>query len=347
MSYLVPYKLPSDLPENWKDTDYVSPNGTEVALTEKHGYNYLMKQVNNAQGSIMQLGKALCSDNNNLIDNSFFMNPVNRKNGYIAPKGTSYYKDDDYGMQAGSLGADTPAYVSDGIGYLTTGGSQYSVKPEQLLSGYRHEANGSFGFDRWWGKGVNTKLKADNSGIRIEHNSILTTGVLKQPIADPKLLAGRRVVFSIYVSEMESNPNNKITIYKSSKVESDRTTQNTIGNKDISTGLNYIVVDLPTDVGNTANPYLMVQFELYGGSFIDVVATKLQPGFVSTLAYQDDNDNWHLLDVPNKIVETVRCNGASVDIGGQGMIVTPADIGLSAANVYAKAKVIEEEANNE
>lgn len=44
--------LPADLPENWTQGQIISPNGTEVGLTEQHGYNYLMQQVNAAQTAI-------------------------------------------------------------------------------------------------------------------------------------------------------------------------------------------------------------------------------------------------------------------------------------------------------
>lgn len=44
--------LPADLPENWTSGQIISPNGTEVGLDEKHGYNYLMQQVNAAQEAI-------------------------------------------------------------------------------------------------------------------------------------------------------------------------------------------------------------------------------------------------------------------------------------------------------
>lgn len=55
MGKIIATPLPKDLPENWNDSQYVSPNGAEVGLSEKHGYNYLMKQVNNAQKAIMEL----------------------------------------------------------------------------------------------------------------------------------------------------------------------------------------------------------------------------------------------------------------------------------------------------
>ena len=51
--------LPADLPENWVYGDTVSPNGTETGLTPRHGYNYLMQQVNAAQEAVNALGEAM------------------------------------------------------------------------------------------------------------------------------------------------------------------------------------------------------------------------------------------------------------------------------------------------
>lgn len=52
-------KLPADLPEDWTRGQIVSPNGIETGLTEKHGYNYLMKQVNNTQTEVNNINEAL------------------------------------------------------------------------------------------------------------------------------------------------------------------------------------------------------------------------------------------------------------------------------------------------
>lgn len=50
--------LPADLPEQWTYGQTVGPNGTDVGLTEQHGYNYLMQQVNAAQQGVNTLGSA-------------------------------------------------------------------------------------------------------------------------------------------------------------------------------------------------------------------------------------------------------------------------------------------------
>lgn len=49
--------LPADLPENWTSEQTVAPTGEEVGLSNQHGYNYLMKQVNNAQKAATALNE--------------------------------------------------------------------------------------------------------------------------------------------------------------------------------------------------------------------------------------------------------------------------------------------------
>ena len=49
--------LPADLPENWTSNQTVAPTGAEVGMNEQHGYNYLMKQVNNAQKAATALNE--------------------------------------------------------------------------------------------------------------------------------------------------------------------------------------------------------------------------------------------------------------------------------------------------
>lgn len=50
--------LPADLPEDWEANDIVAPDGADAGLSEQHGYNYLMEQVNNAQTALTEVGAA-------------------------------------------------------------------------------------------------------------------------------------------------------------------------------------------------------------------------------------------------------------------------------------------------
>lgn len=47
--------LPADLPEDWVEGQTVAPTGTDAGLTQQHGYNYLMEQVNAAQEALQQV----------------------------------------------------------------------------------------------------------------------------------------------------------------------------------------------------------------------------------------------------------------------------------------------------
>lgn len=51
--------LPADLPTNWTYGQTIAPSGAEAGLSEQHGYNYLMRQVNAAQAGVNSLGNAM------------------------------------------------------------------------------------------------------------------------------------------------------------------------------------------------------------------------------------------------------------------------------------------------
>ena len=53
--------LPADLPENWTFGQIIAPTGAEAGLDNQHGYNYLMKQVNNAQKAAKALNEGKLS----------------------------------------------------------------------------------------------------------------------------------------------------------------------------------------------------------------------------------------------------------------------------------------------
>ena len=51
--------LPANLPENWTSGMIIAPNGADVGYQEQYGYNYLNKQVNDAQKAINNIGTTL------------------------------------------------------------------------------------------------------------------------------------------------------------------------------------------------------------------------------------------------------------------------------------------------
>lgn len=339
MSNFISVLLPHDLPENWNDTQYVSPNGAEVGLPSQYGYNHLMRQVNNAQIAAVELAETLSSGDNNLLDNWYFADPVDRKGGHCVFADTEYYSDEDLEVPAGVLTSPTNTkYVNDDYGSITLNGVQYYVPLLDVLQGYVVPASGAFTFDRWWAKNaVVAKLKSAVEGFAFSSSVLNTTGYLRQAIPNPGRLAGRTIVLSVFVSYIGASAN--IKLCKASSVNAVSVSE--IATKGLVKGLNTLVVTVPSDVGGSAYPCLMVSIETWSSAGVNITAVKLQLGTRQTLAYQDASNNWLLRDVPNKVVETLRCNGAPVDIGGQGMIVVPEDIGLSTANTLAVAEIVD------
>ena len=103
--------LPADLPENWTDSQYVSPGGTEVGLTSQHGYNYLMRQVNAAQKAASEIDEA--------FDNLAPLDPHTKKipDGYLPEDFGDFQKKTEDLSAATSLGMqDTVPFYSISAG---------------------------------------------------------------------------------------------------------------------------------------------------------------------------------------------------------------------------------------
>lgn len=59
MANIITVPLPQDLPTNWVYGQTIGPQGTDVGLTQQHGYNYLMEQVNAAQQAAQELDNSV------------------------------------------------------------------------------------------------------------------------------------------------------------------------------------------------------------------------------------------------------------------------------------------------
>ena len=104
----VKQSLPADLPENWTDSQYVSPGGTEVGLTPQHGYNYLNRQVNAVQKAAQEIDAA--------FEDLAPLDPETKK----IPKG--YFPDDlgDYQPKTESLPISQSLGMNDTVPFYST-----------------------------------------------------------------------------------------------------------------------------------------------------------------------------------------------------------------------------------
>lgn len=111
----VKQSLPADLPENWTDSQYVSPGGTEVGLTAQHGYNYLNRQVNAVQKAAKEIDAA--------FEDLAPLDPETKK----IPKG--YFPEDlgDYQPKTESLPISQSLNVNDTVPF-------YSIADQQSKS---------------------------------------------------------------------------------------------------------------------------------------------------------------------------------------------------------------------
>lgn len=108
----VKQNLPADLPENWTDSQYVSPGGTEVGLTPQHGYNYLNRQVNAVQKAAQEIDAAFED-----------LAPLDHETKKI-PKG--YFPDDlgDYQPKTESLPISQNLGMNDTVPFYSTADQQ-------------------------------------------------------------------------------------------------------------------------------------------------------------------------------------------------------------------------------
>ena len=108
----VKQSLPADLPENWTDSQYVSPGGTEVGLTPQHGYNYLNRQVNAVQKAAQEIDAA--------FENIAPLDPETKK----IPKG--YFPEDlgDYQPKTESLPLSQNLGMNDTVPFYSTADQQ-------------------------------------------------------------------------------------------------------------------------------------------------------------------------------------------------------------------------------
>lgn len=331
MSYFLTTALPKDLPESWTSDQYVSPSGTDVGLTEKHGYNYLNRQVNNSQAAIMELAKVACSGYQNLLDNWYFLNPMNTANGYCALKGTTYYSDASVTTSAGTLSTPTDVrYVNSTYGVVTISGTQYYVKTSAMYQGYARETgSGTFTFDRWWAKACTVTLDKSGKGINLQCTNGYNTGTFRQPVMNAIALSGRQVTMSVYVESITGTA----TLKMYTGATADALSTVSVGSGPaLKQGVNSATFSVST-IGSGKAAYLFAVVELSLGASVTIQAIKLQPGPAHTLGYSQDNGYWRLTEVPNYVVDYLRCIGAPVDMGGQGSISIPSTTLLADASV--------------
>jgi hypothetical protein len=322
MSHFLSVELPGDLPQKWTEDQFVAPEGTDVGLTEQHGYNYLNKQVNNSHKATNELSKVVCSGIDNLLDNWHFESPINEPKGYCVKLYTTYYKDTALTQSAGSTtGVVAAKYVNTTYGTIMVNGTEYYVKYSAMYEGHVPEGTGAYTFNRWYARACSIVFDPSYRGFTVKPASEYVSGFIRQVVNNPAAVAGKQVILSVLVKSLSKGTSDAyMHIASASSINAANVTQH--GKTKLVEGMNTLIVNIPANAGSAASPYLFVTIESITGSSMLITAAKLQLGSVQTLAYQNAQGNWDLREVPNRTLDYIRCTSAPTEIGGTGTIAT-------------------------
>lgn len=226
--------------------------------------------------------------NPNLLDNWYFGNPVDQRQGRVVVPNTTYYSDNQLTTSAGTTSAYVKAYryatgTANGVSYasfkLTDSDTAptYYAAPENVVRGY---ATMGYTVDRWKNSSGNTSVLVTDSGLTM----VGGTAYLTQKVEDSLL------------SELDG----KIITISSLWTDNVLQTFTWVLNKSQSKlGNDGLYVYLPNDGFVVSRPI--------GESQKTVKAAKLELGDQQTLAHQDENGVWQLNEIPNYGEQLARC----------------------------------------
>ena len=229
--------------------------------------------------------------NPNLLDNWYFVNPVDQRGGRVVVPNTTYYSDNTLATAAGTTSAYVTAYryatgTANGVNYASfkledsDTAPTYYAAPENVVRGY---TGSGYGTDRWKLLTSQCTVTIDNDGITLQRNGG-DPWIYAQPL-EPEFvtaLTGKSVVIS--------------TLTDAGLVEFPVSSAFTAEQSVVSTSGTCI--------------WLSTAGYLFLGTTADSVklkAAKLELGTTQTLAHQDENGNWVLNEIPDYGEQLARC----------------------------------------
>lgn len=245
----------------------------------------------------------------NLLDNWYFGNPVNQRNGHVVPpKGPGHL----YSDAACTLlisGGTIDAYrqvtpVSTGNYSYSVDGGTYYVKASDVVPGY---TGIGYTIDRWklaaWNvNSIAVIVEAD--GVRlIGASNSANSAQLQEFTQLLSFAAGAVVTASILVTALGANgASPRLFLCKSDGTP--------IGSSIIeSVGLHTFTMVIPDDAGDSVMLAWGQHASLGGSGNTDmtVKAVKLELGSQQTLAHQDADGNWVLNEIPKFGDQLAEC----------------------------------------
>lgn len=226
--------------------------------------------------------------NPNLLDNWYFGNPVNQRNGYYIPAGVKYNT-----LSWTEAGTTDKAYPV--IGYsgqdplITVNGTNYIVGKSAQVPGYCDGS--SYTIDRWSTEG-NIVVTVESDGISIE-NVGDEAGQFKQELPSDFCPDGTLVCISAIVKSASGDARLFLS-------ESHSPWGHPVDFIPLQTGLF-------SGSGNLMSGNHKFSIYLGAGAKTKLTAVKLELGDTQTLAHQDSSGNWILNEIPDFEEQLKRC----------------------------------------
>lgn len=234
--------------------------------------------------------------NPNLLDNWYFGNPINQRNGYIIPAGVEY--NDLSWNHAGTTDKAYPVVGYSGRDPLITiNGTNYIVGVAAQVPGY---CMPGYTIDRWKSDGDTITITANS--LKIDSTS--KTHLFLQPIEEKlhRLLANKTVTFSVL------SDNKNMDGWYITDVNGFATEHNDVRFDGNLATFTFTVADFKS----------LSSVGIFSGKediSISLIAAKLELGDTQTLAHKE-GDTWVLNEIPDFGEQLRRCQRYCRIIGG-------------------------------
>ena len=237
--------------------------------------------------------------NPNLLDNWYFGNPVDQRQGRIVKPNTTYYSDNQLTTSAGTTSAYVTAYryatgTASGVSYasfkLTDSDTAptYYAAPENVVRGYIDDANGG-SIDRWHAPGYsNQAICIMTDCIRLKSTGDYGRITQKIPADITQYIKDKTVTISL----LTKNTNPLMTVTSAF---------NTMAGG-ISLNFDFKIYTKVLDDGTSS----LCLHQIGNNAYTDILAVKLELGSKQTLAHQE-NGVWVLNEIPDFGEQLRRC----------------------------------------
>ena len=234
--------------------------------------------------------------NPNLLDNWYFRNPINQRQGRIVKPNTTYYSDNTLATAAGTTSAYVTAYryatgTANGVNYAsfkledTDTAPTYYAAPENVVRGY---TGAGYGIDRFYTDDIYGTTLITDEGL------VLVSGQNNRSQAQ----------FFDFVAQDDTEVTLSALYKGDIQLDFWGMTREPEHADDWSVATFTYTIPAGT---NLSNRLYCPTFKAHMGSTCTVKAAKLELGSTQTLAHQDENGNWQLNEIPDYGEQLARC----------------------------------------